>query len=135
MKKKVNFPVLLVIVVIVMIIAFLVFPRVIGKKPFADLRAEDIANVSVQLLPPDETVEIADYTELVNALNEVVTYGKDASYKEYSGQAVIYTITMNDGTEITVNAYNPFIIIDGIGYKTKYEPCERLSQIANELAK
>ena len=118
-----------------MIIAFLVFPRVIGKKPFADLRAEDIANVSVQLLPPDETVEIADYTELVNALNEVVTYGKDASYKEYSGQAVIYTITMNDGTEITVNAYNPFIIIDGIGYKTKYEPCERLSQIANELAK
>lgn len=58
-----------------------------------------------------------------------------ASYKKYGGQAVIYTITMNDGTEITVNAYNPFIIIDGIGYKTKYEPCERLSQIANELAK
>ena len=75
----------------------------------------------VQLLPPNETVEIADYTELVNTLNEVVIYGKDDSYKEYDGQAVIYTITVNGGKVITVNAYNPFIIVDGIGYKTKYE--------------
>lgn len=135
MKKKAVIPVLLAIIVIIMIIAVLVFPRVIGKKPFADLRAEDITNVTVQLLPPNKTVEVADYTELVNTLNEVVIYGKDDSYKEYSGQAVIYTITTNDGKEIKVNAYNPFIIIDDIGYKTKYEPCERLSQIANELAK
>ena len=111
------------------------FPRVAGKKPFAELRAEDITNVTVQLLPPNETLEIADYTELVNTLNEVVIYGKDASHEKYGGQAVIYTITMNDGKKITVNAYNPVILIDGIGYKTKYEPCERLSQIANELLK
>lgn len=135
MKKKLVIPILLVVIVIGIIIAFLMLTRVIGKKPFADLRAEDIKNVTVQLLPPNETVEIADYTELVNTLNEVVIYGKDDSYKEYDGQAVIYTITVNGGKVITVNAYNPFIIVDGIGYKTKYEPCERLSQIANELAK
>ena len=145
MKKKAIIPILLAIIIIIMIIAVLVFPRVIGKKPFAelraeekpfaDLRAEDITNVTVQLLPPNKTVEVADYTEFVNTLNDVVIYGKDDSYKEYSGQAVIYTITVNGGKEITVNAYNPFIIIDGIGYKTKYEPCEKLSQIANELAK
>ena len=29
--------------------------------------------------------------------------------------------------------YNPFIIIDGIGYKCKYEPCEALNHYANEL--
>lgn len=135
MKKKLVIPILLVVIVIGIIIAFLMSTRVIGKKPFADLKAEDIKNVTVQLLPPNETVEIADYTELVNTLNEVVIYGKDDSYKEYDGQAVIYTITVNGGKVITVNAYNPFIIVDGIGYKTKYEPCERLSQIANELAK
>ncbi len=62
-------------------------------------------------------------------------YEEDSLYTEYSGQAVIYTITMNDGTEMIINAYNPFIIIDGVAYKTKYEPCEKLVQIANQLIK
>ena len=30
-------------------------------------------------------------------------------------------------------AFNPFIIIDGIGYKCKYEPCEALNNYANRL--
>ena len=29
--------------------------------------------------------------------------------------------------------YNPFLIIDGVGYKTKYEPCQALNSYANEL--
>ena len=32
-----------------------------------------------------------------------------------------------DGTQTDIMAYNPFIVIDGIGYKTKYEPCEALN--------
>ena len=42
MKKKLVIPILLVVIVIGIIIAFLMLTRVIGKKPFADLRAEDI---------------------------------------------------------------------------------------------
>jgi hypothetical protein len=30
-------------------------------------------------------------------------------------------------------AYNPFFIIDAVGYRTKYEPCEKLNLWANEL--
>ena len=29
--------------------------------------------------------------------------------------------------------YNPFLVIDGVGYKTKYEPCEALNHYANRL--
>jgi len=133
MKKKIIIPVILAIVVIGIVAAYLISHNTFGKKPFADLKPEDIAKVSVQLLPPGETVEITDFEELANALNEVVIYEKDDSYATYYGQGVIYTITMTDGKEITVNAYNPFIIIDGVGYKTEYEPCEKLSQIANTL--
>lgn len=127
--KKIIIP---VCVLGVIAAALFVWPRVMGRKPFAELKAENIASASVQLLPPDTTVQITDMGELATALNDVVIYDQDDSWTEYNGQAVIYTIILNDGKEITVIAYNPFIIIDGIGYKTKYGPCERLSQIANK---
>lgn len=130
--KKIIIPICVLIIIVA--VALLVCPRVTGSKPFAKITADDVLRVSVQLLPPDETVEVVKIEKLVAALNDVVVYGKDNSYKEYHGQAVIYTITFTDGKELVVNAYNPFIIIDGIGYKTKYEPCERLSQIGNNLA-
>ena len=60
-------------------------------------------------------------------------YNKDNSYTEYAGQAVIFTLSLADGSQVEIIAYNPFIIIDGIGYKCKYEPCEALNHYANEL--
>ena len=50
-----------------------------------------------------------------------------------AGQAVIFTLSLADGSQVEIIAYNPFIIIDGIGYKCKYEPCEALNHYANEL--
>ena len=32
-----------------------------------------------------------------------------------------------------IMAYNPFLVIDGIGYRTKYEPCQMLNSYANRL--
>jgi hypothetical protein len=32
-----------------------------------------------------------------------------------------------------ITAFYPFVIIDGVGYKCKYEPCEALNNYANEL--
>ena len=64
---------------------------------------------------------------------EVVIYSRNQSYHNYVGQAVTFTLTMTDGTQMKVMAYNPFIVINGTGYKTKYEPCEKLNQYANRL--
>ena len=126
---------------IIPIIACLLLPLLVvltpsrGTKPFQDLTASEIADVSVQLLPPDVTLSLnnTDIDRLVSILHTVVIYNKDNSYGNYNGQAVVYTITKIDGTQTVVQAYNPFLIIDGTGYQTKYEPCEELNRLGNEI--
>ena len=76
---------------------------------------------------------MTDLDALAAALNDAVIYRKDGSYTEYNGQAVIYTIVLKDGTERAVNAYSPFLIIDGVGYRANAESCEQLARIAGGL--
>lgn len=128
MKKK---AVIAMAVVIVVLTAGVIISR--GKMPYKDLKASDIVSVAVYLSPPDETVQITNAEELVSYLNEIVIYNEDNAYTHYCGQAVMFTLTMADGSQEEITAYNPFVIINGIGYKTKYEPCEQLSRYANKL--
>lgn len=104
-----------------------------GRRPYKDLTAADIRSATVQLTPPDTTLEIPDTAELAEYLSQVVIYGRDGSYTEYAGQGVIFTLHLADGSTAEVMAYNPFLVIDGVGYRTKYEPCEALSCYANKL--
>ena len=119
MKHK-KFLLIALICLIGIGISFLLFS---AHRPFKDLEAADITSASVRLSPPDTTIQIVETEELVSYLNEVVIYNKDNSYTEYAGQAVIFTLSLADGSQVEIIAYNPFIIIDGIGYKCKYEPC------------
>lgn len=130
-RKRAVFPVCLIIILIIAVI--IAEPQKIGRKPFAKISGADIAYATVRLLPPDKTVALTDLYNLADALNDVVIYEKDNSYTDYDGQAVIFTVTMTNGTKTVINACNPYIVIDGVGYRTKYEPCERLSQLANKL--
>lgn len=107
--------------------------RSVSVRPFQDLKAEDIAAASVELLPPEETVEVENPEELAALLRETVVYEEDDSYGQYAGQAVTFTLTMADGTERSVMAYNPFLVIDGVGYRTEYGHCEALNAYANLL--
>lgn len=131
-KKRLIITVSCVILLGIVAAAFLFS---MGKKPYENLDAAQIVSAKVLILPPDKTVEIEDIPELVDYLNDIVIYNKDNSYTEYSGQGVIFTLTMTDGTQTDIMAYNPFLVIDGVGYKTKYEPCEALNSYANELLK
>lgn len=122
-------------VIVILICGFFIGRPFIGTRPFKDLTAKDIKEVTVKLIPPDTELEFTDeeVDKLVERLNRVVIYQKDKSYGKYAGQTVIFTITKTDGTQISINACNPFIIIDGVGYKTKYGPCEELNNLANNL--
>lgn len=104
-----------------------------GNKPFAELQSSDIRSASVQLLPPNETVSIPEPEELTALLHDVVIFEEDDSYFEYYGQSVIFTLEKTDGTTVEIMAYDPFVVIDGIGYKCEYEPCEALNRYANDL--
>ena len=104
-----------------------------GTKPFQNLTTEEISSVTVQLQPPDKTLQVEDPGQLVALLQDLVIYEEDSSYTEYAGQAVTVQLTMSDGTQTNITGYNPFLIIDGVGYRTEYEPCEALNRYANEL--
>jgi hypothetical protein len=119
--------------ILIVILAGIVCIVLSGKKPFKNLSATNVESATVLLIPPNETIKITDIEELTGYLRDVVIYNEDNSYTEYSGQGVIFTLAMTDGTQVEVEAYNPFIIIDGVGYKCKYEPCEALSNYANRF--
>lgn len=109
-----------------------------GEKPLAELRAEDVASAEIYLIPPDSTITITDavsLSELVEILNQLVIYEQDDSGRDYDGQLVQATITKTDGTTIEVGAYNPFLYVDGVCYRTEYEPCETLNAFGNSFYK
>lgn len=133
MKKK---PMIIgLVIVVILIIGLYIFKISLGNRPLKDLSISEISEVSVELAPPDKTFKLknSEITKLISIFQTVVTYRQDDSYKDYCGQAVVFTITKTDGTRIVVNAYNPFIIINGIGYKTKYEPCQELNSFGNDI--
>lgn len=131
MKKQITVIVITCILILGVIGVVLFIVR--GKKPYKNLDTAQIASATVRLSPPDKTIQITDINELVKYLKDAVIYNKDNSYTEYSGQGVIFTLTMSDGMQTEIMAYNPFLVIDGVGYKTKYEPCEALNSYANRL--
>ncbi len=130
---KVRGIIILLVCALLTGVAVAVFTASGGKKPYKNLDAEQIVSAEVLLSPPDKTVAIEDIPELVDYLSDVVIYGQDNSYTEYAGQGVAFTLYMTDGTTTEIMAYNPFLVIDGVGYKTKYEPCEALNSYANKL--
>ncbi|MBP3485697.1 MAG: hypothetical protein J6J81_02560 [Oscillospiraceae bacterium] len=118
---------------LLLLLTILVLSCSVGRRPFRDLDPGSIAAASVQLMPPDRTLPVPDTGELAKLLQSQVIYRRDGSYTEYAGQAVIFTLELTDGTTRQVTAYNPFLIIDSVGYRCKYEPCESLNQYANDL--
>ena len=106
-----------------------------GREPLGLLKAEEVQWAQVRLVPPDESRYLTreEIGQLVPLLNRIVTHRQDDSYQDYSGQAVTFTIKIVDGPTTTVMAYNPFVVIDGVGYQTEYTPCEALSQFGNSL--
>lgn len=106
-----------------------------GHRPFRGLEAAEIASASVHLTPPDVTIELdrTDIETLAALLREVRVTRRDGSYTDYDGQGVLFTLSMADGTTAEIAAYNPFLVVDGVGYRTAYEPCEALNRFANGL--
>lgn len=119
----------------ILLLAFtmIIFVFVSGRKPYKDLETAQIVSATVQLSPPGKIIQITKTKELVNLLKDIVVYNKDNSYTDYSGQGITFTLVMIDGTQTSIMEYNPFLVIDGVGYKTKYEPCEALNHYANRL--
>ena len=104
-----------------------------GRRPFRDLEPSSIASATVTLSPPDQTLLLQDLGELTDYLREAIIYEEDNSYPDYAGQAVTFTLFLTDGSQRTVTACSPFLVVDGVGYRTAHAPCEALNAYANRL--
>ncbi len=131
MRKRTM--VISLICILLAVFTMIIFVFASGREPYKDLEAAQIVSATVQLSPPGKTIQITETKELVDLLKDVVIYNKDNSYTDYSGQGVTFTLVMIDGTQTSIMEYNPFLVIDGASYKTKYEPCEALNHYANRL--
>ena len=132
MKKKIL---LMAIVAIVLICGIFAIKSFVGAKPFKNLSENNISSATVELYPPNIKMDLSDeeIKDLVAVLQTVIIYNQDNSYSRYDGQAVIFTLTKTDGTQETMQAYNPFVVINGVGYRTKYEPCQELNALGNAI--
>lgn len=132
MKKKY---IVFLFALIIFLAGTVLFKSFLGARPFRNLETSEITSASVRAIPPDVTVDMDDdeIRKLVDILHTVKIYHPDDSYSDYTGQAVMFTITKTDGSQITIQAHNPFLVIDHIGYQAKYEPCENLSALGNEI--
>lgn len=133
---KRNLIIVSVIILLLITAGFLYTGNYLGKRPFRNLVANSIEKATVFIIPPGETAVISDQetlTELTKILNQITIYQQDDSGREYYGQMVKFTLTMKDGTTLEIGAYNPFLIINSVWYKTKYEPCEELNALGNRM--
>ena len=126
-NKKVWFIIAVVALTLIVSVMLITFR---GREPLKNI---ELVSATVRLMPPDKTIQIKDLDKLEDLLEDIVIYNRDNSHSKYAGQAAVFSVTLPDGSQMEVTAYNPFVIIDGVGYKCKYGPCEELNDFANEL--
>ena len=107
-----------------------------SEKPFRDLEAGQVVGVCVEAASSGEAVALDEQAvaDFVSVLQAVKLYGEDPGYQEASGPFVTFSFALSDGTEHTVSACAPYVVIDGTGYRTDVEPCQALSSLAEQLA-
>ena len=108
---------------------------VICRRPFKNMKVEEIYSISIQLCPPNETMELSmdEIEELVGLLQQVEIFNPSWLHLASGGQSNIMTITYQDGTVQEVNQFGSTLIIDGQGFCAEYEPNEAINQFANKL--
>ena len=106
-----------------------------GKKLLKNLKSSDVTAIEVMALPPNEIKHITkrkDIKTIVSNLRKVVVYNR-LKKNNYNGRTYTYTLTMKNGTKKSFVISNPVVEIDGVFYKTKYGPAERLSNLYGKL--
>ena len=101
-----------------------------------DLSPNDIVCFTVTVQPPGESKSVSNpvyVSDLTTILRSIETYERDNYFNDYAGQWATFVITLKSGETLAVAAHNPFIVINGIGYRTKYDPCEALHCLADDM--
>ena len=98
MKKK---RIIILCSLIILAVLIILTKNFVGTYPFKQLKAEEIKNVSVWVIPPDITIELTEEEteELVYILNNVKIYNRSWKHMFSGGQSCIFTITLEQQLE------------------------------------
>lgn len=135
MKRKTLWLIVVICLIIVAIaVACVVFPLQNGPhKAFPALKAEDVIAVDVTFdtYPPYPMTE-ADRTSLVALLQKIEVTRETDEYRDYDGITTqMFVLHLADGTEMTVAASPPFLIVDGRGYRCEDGSAAEIQAIYN----
>lgn len=117
-KMRKKYVIIASAAVIVLISVFLMnefWPR----KPFADLKQEDVSSVDVFFgTYPNYEISKTDQEKLVSLLQTVTVTSKSDAYKQLDAKSYsdIFIFHMTD-KDVSVEPFSPYLIIDGTGYK------------------
>jgi len=134
MKKGKKLPIIAVLILI--LIAGVLWYFLQSDKPFDTMSANEIAQVTVYAIPPDEeaTLTEAEIASFIPLLQNLKVANPKASTAGLGGQTVKFTVLKTDGSTIEIsNIGNVKIIIDGKNYKADYESAEALNNFANKV--
>lgn len=106
-----------------------------NKKPFENLAKDDIEEITVFVSPPGDEILLTEdeIIELIPILKDIIIYEKVSPKEDLSGGLVRCTITMSDGSILKVDDISPYIVIDEVWYKAKYEPIEAFNQFGQNV--
>ena len=116
----------------------IVFMRLTEERPFRDLSASDISEVTVSVNYYGTVLTLSDNQakELVAILRKVVVYDRVHSDRLAfaGGQNPTFDIKKTSGGIITVLGFgSDIIIIDGVGYGAKERPLGELQKMYDSL--
>jgi len=99
------------------------------------ITGKGIAGVTIQLLPPDDEIEITDVKEFENKLSDIKFGKKDTTYEfgDKAGQLILTTIEFESGKIEEIKIGDDHVMIDGVMYKAEYSGCEAFNEYANSL--
>ena len=119
---------------VVVVVGFRILAARRGQRPFRSLTVDQLSGATVEVTPPGTPAILShqDLQHLVGILRKVTTYQEDNSYQASGRQMVTFTLTLADGTEHTVTACAPWLVLDGVGYRTSHEPCLALSTLGSQ---
>lgn len=134
MKKK---SILVTIALIILIIAFFIINHYkLDEKPFENLGVGEVKEITLNVTPSGKSMVITETNTIkkfTDILNNIEIYEKDDSWKKYFGGFNEITVSMVNGENIKIVEFNPFLIINDVGYKTNYDVCEKLDELINNI--
>lgn len=105
---------------VIVLISFLLINEFWPRKPFADLKQDDVLSVDVSFgTYPNYPISKIDQEKLVRLLQTVTVTKKSDAYKQLSAKSYgnIFILHLSTDSDTSIESFSPYLIIDGIGYK------------------